>query len=305
MMRGRWAAGIVPRNFAWIIRDRLAVSERPGGQAPYHRRVRRQEEILWLRAQQFTRVVSLLGSNHNLHAYDELGMTASHFPIAANADLESVLGELYPALHGWLRNGERVLLHQEELGDRLAGVVAGFLCWSRLLPEPPRAIAAAEQLMRRQLGAAGRTVVAVAVTLPPPELPASPAPFGPTVTSAGVPVTGGYPPPVSPRSPLGHVAVAGPPSGPVPSVTASPPVADLGEHPTSADVSLSPIVAGAPVSGTSGAPANTATAAGRARGSSAPAATVGSAAPTSDEATSAPARARSRSRTTPPRGTTR
>ena len=32
-MRGRWAAGIVPRNFDWIIRDYLAVSERPGGYA--------------------------------------------------------------------------------------------------------------------------------------------------------------------------------------------------------------------------------------------------------------------------------
>jgi hypothetical protein len=207
MMRGRWAAGIVPRNFAWIIKDTLAVSERPGGQAPYHRRVRRQEEILWLRAQRFTRVVSLLGSNHNLHAYDELGMTASHFPLPAHADLESVLGELYPALHGWLRGGERVLLHQEELGDRLAGVVAGFLCWSRLLPEPPRAIAAAEQLMRRQLGATGRSVVAVAVTLPPPDAPASPTPFGPTVTSAGVPAAGAYPPPAVPASPAPVQAV--------------------------------------------------------------------------------------------------
>ena len=71
-MKGRWAAGIVPRNFNWIIRDYLAISERPGGYAPNHRRVRRQEEILWLRAQGFNRVVSLLGSNHNLHAYEEL-----------------------------------------------------------------------------------------------------------------------------------------------------------------------------------------------------------------------------------------
>jgi hypothetical protein len=219
-MRGRWAAGIVPRNFAWIIKDRLAVSERPGGQAPYHRRVRRQEEILWLRAQHFTRVVSLLGSNHNLHAYDELGMTASHFPIGPQADLEAVLAELYPALHAWLRAGERVLLHQEELGDRLAGVIAGFLCWSRLLPEPPRAITAAEQLMRRQLGAAGRTVVAVAVTLRPPELPASPAPFGPMVTSAGVPAAGDYPPPAARR---GAAAAAGGGTGGPPPSAAQPP----------------------------------------------------------------------------------
>ena len=41
-MKGKWAKGIEPRYFAWIIRDQLAVSERPGGYARNHRRVRRQ-----------------------------------------------------------------------------------------------------------------------------------------------------------------------------------------------------------------------------------------------------------------------
>jgi len=49
-MKGKWAKGIPPRFFAWVIKDRLAVSERPGGYARNHRRVRRHEEILWLRA---------------------------------------------------------------------------------------------------------------------------------------------------------------------------------------------------------------------------------------------------------------
>ena len=82
VMRGKWASGIAPRNFAWVIKDRLAISERPGGYARNHRKVRRQEEIIWLREQGFTRVVSLLPSPHNLHAYDELGMTWSHVPFA-------------------------------------------------------------------------------------------------------------------------------------------------------------------------------------------------------------------------------
>ena len=79
-MKGKWAAGIVPRNFAWIIKDRLAVSERPGGYARTHRPVRRQEEIIWIREQGFARVVSLLASPHNLHAYDELGVAWEHIP---------------------------------------------------------------------------------------------------------------------------------------------------------------------------------------------------------------------------------
>jgi len=166
-MRGRWAAGIVPRNFCWIIKDHLAVSERPGGYAPNHRKVRRQEELLWLRAQGFTRVVSLLGSTHNLHAYDELGLEWSRFPMPAGAEARDVLAQLYPSLHRWLRGGERLLLHQEELGDRVMGVSAGYLLWSGLLPDGPRAITAMEQLLRRQMGTVGRTIVTLVEEVPP------------------------------------------------------------------------------------------------------------------------------------------
>jgi hypothetical protein len=165
-VKGRWAAGIVPRNFSWIIRDQLAVSERPGGYAPNHRRVRRQEEILWLRGQGFNRVVSLLGSTHNLHAYDEFGMTWSHFPLGPEADTVEVLGQLYPALAGWIRDGEKLLLHQEELGDRVMGVVAGYLRWRGLLPEGARAITAIEQIIKRQMETTGRSLVSLVDHLP-------------------------------------------------------------------------------------------------------------------------------------------
>ena len=165
-MRGRWAAGIEPRNFAWILKERLAVSERPGGFASHHRRVRRQEEILWLHAQGFTRVVSLLPSTHNLHAYDELQIPSAHYAVPAHGDARPVLEELYVALFDWLHDGERVLLHMDELGEQLAGVVAGFLLWSGLLPGPPQAVSVVEQLLRRQMGHAGRLLVATAVDLP-------------------------------------------------------------------------------------------------------------------------------------------
>jgi hypothetical protein len=48
-MKGKWAKGIPPRFFNWVIKGKLAVSERPGGYARNHRKVRRHEEILWLR----------------------------------------------------------------------------------------------------------------------------------------------------------------------------------------------------------------------------------------------------------------
>lgn len=164
-MRGKWERGIQPRNFAWIMRDKLAVSERPGGYARNHRKVRRHEEILWLRNQGFTRVISMLTSPHNLHAYDELGMTWSHFPFPSNSEAKQVLGDLYPQIKQWVGSGEKLLLHQEELGDRVMGVVAGFLLWSGLVDTGPHAVTVTEQILHRQMGPIGRELVAVAADL--------------------------------------------------------------------------------------------------------------------------------------------
>ncbi len=157
--------GIPPRFFAWIIKGHLAVSERPGGYARNHRKVRRQEEILWLRGEGFTRIVTLLPSPHNLHAYDELGVTWSHVPFGPHDDPAVVLGDLYGQLKDWLADGERLLVHQEELGDRLMGVVAGYLRWSGMVPSGPQAIAVVEKILGRQMGPAGRELVALAPSL--------------------------------------------------------------------------------------------------------------------------------------------
>lgn len=164
-MKGKWAEGIEPRNFAWVIKGRLAVSERPGGYARNHRKVRRQEEIIWIRQQGFTRVVSLLGSPHNLHAYDELGVDWSHLPFGSTADARVVLTDLFEHLDTWFEGNEQVLVHQEELGDRLMGTMAAYLLHRKLLPSPPHAIAIVERIMHRQMGTPGREVVAIAATL--------------------------------------------------------------------------------------------------------------------------------------------
>ena len=166
-MKGKWAAGISPRNFTWIVQDQLAVSERPGGFAPHHRRVRRQEEIIWLRVQGFNRVVSLLPSPHNLAAYDEGEVASSHFPLPASGDMREPLADLYRHLDEWLQKGERLLLHQEELGDRVMGVIGGYLLWSGRLPGAPQAIAVVERLIGHQMGPVGRDLVAQAAAIAP------------------------------------------------------------------------------------------------------------------------------------------
>ena len=167
-MRGKWAAGIKPRFFTWVIKDKLAVCERPGGYARNHRKVRRREEILWLKCQGFTRVVSLLVSPHNLYAYDEEKLAWSHLPFATNEDPACVLPDLYEHLRGWLRDDERVVVHQEEVNDRLMGAVAGYLYWSAMIPEGAQSVAVVERLFGRQMGPEGRELVAMVPAFPKP-----------------------------------------------------------------------------------------------------------------------------------------
>ena len=94
-LKGKWARGIEPRMFCWVIKDRMAACERPGGYARNHRKVRRLEEIIWLQAQGFTMVVSLLDSPHNLHAYDEMSIPHMQVPLGvAGGDLTVLLPRL-------------------------------------------------------------------------------------------------------------------------------------------------------------------------------------------------------------------
>ncbi len=167
-MKGKWATGIAPRNFCWIIKDQLAVSERPGGYSRAHRPIRRQEEIIWIREQGFSRVVSLLASPHNLHAYDELGVAWEHAPFGRHDNSRDVLGGLYPTLRTWLGAGEKILVHQEELSDKVLGTAAGYLVYAGLVPKQDQAISIMEQISQRQLGPPGRQLVAIAGELVEP-----------------------------------------------------------------------------------------------------------------------------------------
>lgn len=164
--KGKWAQGIKPRNFHWVIQGKLAVSERPGGYGQNHRRVRRQEEIIWIREQGFTRVVSLIPSPHNLHNYDEHGVAWLHRPFGPADESAEVLADLYPRLDELMAGDGRILLHRDELGDLLSGVVAGYLHWTGLIREQPRVVTAVEKLLHRQLGPEGRELVTVAGDLP-------------------------------------------------------------------------------------------------------------------------------------------
>jgi hypothetical protein len=165
-LRGKWALGITPRHFTWILKDKLAICERPGGYGDSHRRVRRQEEIIWIREQGFTCVVTLIPSPHNLHNYDELGVAWRHLPFGPHDDPQTVIETLFPELAAMLAAGGKVLIHQDELSDRVSGLMAGYLLWAEVVPTAPQATSVVERLLSRQMGPLGRDLVAMAATIP-------------------------------------------------------------------------------------------------------------------------------------------
>ena len=55
-------AGLKPNDFHWIIEGKLAVSECIGGGGLTPRKIRREEEIQWLKGQGINAIFSLLDS---------------------------------------------------------------------------------------------------------------------------------------------------------------------------------------------------------------------------------------------------
>ncbi len=165
MPKGKWAQGIKPRHLQWFIQDKLAICERPGGYGPDHRLVRRQEEVIWIRESDFTYLISLLPDNENLETYDDCGMPWKHWPFPQDVDLEVSLPVIYPELHQNLTDGKKLLMHAEELNDRFAGFLAGYLCWSNMVPVIHEAITVTEAILGRPLAPNARAIVQKAAEL--------------------------------------------------------------------------------------------------------------------------------------------
>ena len=164
MVKGRWAQGLQPRNFIWIIKDRIAVSERPGGFARNHRKIRRQEELIWLDIHGFTRVVSLLESPHNLHAYNDAKLHFEHIPLSRPDEYPERLGMVYMQLDRFISDPRhKILVHHEEFGDRILGLMGGYLIFAGLASSGPEAIQIIESITSRELQAEGREIISITI----------------------------------------------------------------------------------------------------------------------------------------------
>ena len=152
-------AGLEPRGFKWVIAGRLAISERIGGYGFQHRRVRREEEILWIAAQGINTVVSLMGGNQNQAAYEGATLRFLHYPIEDDlepVDREAVFAVLDEALG---EPGASVLVHRELIGDLLVGLMGGYLVHAGLIKDPIVATSVIQEISGRPLGPEGRRLI--------------------------------------------------------------------------------------------------------------------------------------------------
>jgi hypothetical protein len=158
-LRGKWALGIQPRDLTWIIKDKLAICERPGGFGANHRKVRRQEEVIWLRENDFHCIVNVSGAPHNLQTYEEIGVPYRHVPILAGTDIDQWCRGFFAELNRLLAAGNRTVVHAEDVNDQLVSVMGAYLRWLGVVTEATEAVTLIERLANRALEPSARSLI--------------------------------------------------------------------------------------------------------------------------------------------------
>lgn len=153
------STGLEPRGFRWVITGRLAVAERIGGYGFQHRKVRREEEIIWLQDQGINTIISLLGPSQNSFAYETAGL--SFFAIEVDDELEPEDAEpIFESLSEAMAAPDSVaLVHRDTIDDTLGGLLAGYLIYSDLLDDPIVATDVIQRILGRAIGPEGRRLI--------------------------------------------------------------------------------------------------------------------------------------------------
>lgn len=156
--------GLKPRDFVWVIAGRLAVSQRIGGHGFQHRRVRREEEIVWLsRDASINTLVSLLPGNQNVSSYEEAGFSVVHEPLSADFVATADVPRVLAAIHSALSNPKAVVLvHRDLVDETMAGLLASYLIYSGMIDDPIKAAAVIQEILGRPLGPEARTMMNIA-----------------------------------------------------------------------------------------------------------------------------------------------
>ena len=64
-----------------------------------------------------------------------------------------------------ITHGHKVIVHGDELGDRIVGIMGGYIRWAGLVEDSTKAIAMTERLTGRQLDPFARDVIMTAADL--------------------------------------------------------------------------------------------------------------------------------------------
>jgi hypothetical protein len=151
--------GLEPRGFRWVIKDRLATSERIGGYGFQHRRVRREEEIIWLQDHGVNSVLSFLPAQQSTSAFDLAGLRFSWYRVDDDIEPQE-MRPVFDALSTVLAPaGAVVLVHRDTIDDTLAGILAGYLIDAGMIDEPIVATDVIQQILGRAIGPEGRRLI--------------------------------------------------------------------------------------------------------------------------------------------------
>jgi len=116
----------------------LAVSERPGGSPPCTAEFDATRSCSVEASRLRTRYLDPAG-DAELSAYFEHALTASHYALRGGTTAARGLEACYLDLANSMSNKTMVLLHSDEVSDRLLGVIAGYLVWGQRVPTVPLA----------------------------------------------------------------------------------------------------------------------------------------------------------------------
>lgn len=153
------STGLEPRGFRWVIKDKLATSERIGGYGFQHRRVRREEEIIWLQDLGITLVLSLLNTQQSTTAFESVGLTFATYPVDDDIEPEKMQG-VFDALSAVLTPETNVVLvHRDTIDDTLGGILAGYLIHAGMVDDPIVATDIIQQILGRAIGPEGRRLI--------------------------------------------------------------------------------------------------------------------------------------------------
>lgn len=153
------STGLEPRGFRWVITGRLAVSERVGGYGFQHRKVRREEEIVWLKDHGVNAIVVLLGPTQGASPYEASGMRLASIDVPADVEPEDTI-VVFELLADVMADPDAVVLvHRDTIDDTLAGLLAGYLIYASMVDDPIVATDVIQRILGRAIGPEGRRLI--------------------------------------------------------------------------------------------------------------------------------------------------